>query len=317
MDMSGILLWGGFNLFVLAMLALDLLVFHRKPHEISLKEALTWSAVWITLALVFNAGIYFWAGKQAALEFLTGYLIEKSLSVDNIFVFIMIFAYFKVPCKYQHEVLFWGILGALLMRAGFIAGGISLLHKFHWIIYIFGAFLIFTGVKMALDKEKEIHPEKSVVLRLFHRIMPVTKGYEGGKFFVRQAGKVFATPLFVVLLVVETTDLIFAVDSIPAILSITQNPFIVYTSNVFAILGLRALYFALAGVVNLFHYLHYGLSAILVFVGTKMLITDLYHVPILASLGIVAALLVLSIAASLIWPDKKGKREEGCALRPS
>ncbi len=296
--------WVGFNVFVLAMLAVDLLIFHRKPHEVSLKEALVWSGVWIGLALVFNAGIYFWQGKQPALEFLTGYLIEKSLSVDNIFVFLMIFACFKVPAKYQHEVLFWGILGALLMRAGFIAGGVTLIKNFHWIIYVFGAFLIFTGIKMVLDKDKEIHPEKSLVLRLFHKIMPVTKGYEGGKFFVKKDNRTFATPLFVVLLVVETTDVIFAVDSIPAILAITQNPFIVYTSNVFAILGLRALYFALAGVIQLFHYLHYGLSAILVFVGTKMLITDIYKIPIGLSLSVVAALLLLSVGASILWPKK-------------
>jgi tellurite resistance protein TerC len=297
--------WVGFNIFVIAMLAVDLLVFHRKPHEVSLKEALSWSAVWIGLALAFNAGIYFWAGKKPALEFFTGYLIEKSLSVDNIFVFLMIFAYFKVPKKYQHEVLFWGILGALLMRAGFIAGGVALIKKFHGIIYFFGGFLVFTGIKMALDKEKEIHPEKSLVLRLFRKIMPVTSGYEGGKFFVKQGKKLFATPLFVVLLVVETTDVIFAVDSIPAILAITQDPFIVYTSNVFAILGLRALYFALAGIIQLFHYLHYGLASILVFVGTKMLISDLYKVPIGVSLGVVAGLLLLSVAASILWPKKE------------
>ncbi len=302
--LNQILLWGGFNLFVLAMLALDLLVFHRKPHEIKLKEALVWSGVWIGLALVFNAGVYIWQGRQPALEFLTGYLIEKSLSVDNIFVFLMIFSYFKVPQKYQHEVLFWGILGALLMRAGFIAGGITLIKHFHWIIYVFGAFLIFTGIKMALDKDKEIHPEKSLVLRLFHKIMPVTKNYEGGKFFVKKEGRTFATPLFVVLLIVETTDVIFAVDSIPAILAITHDPFIVYTSNVFAILGLRALYFALAGIIRLFHYLHYGLSAILVFVGTKMLIADLYKIPIGMSLTVVAVLLLLAIAASILWPKK-------------
>jgi len=309
MNTSQIFLWAGFNLFVLAMLALDLLVFHRKPHEIKLKEALAWSGVWIGLALAFNVGIYFWMGRQPALEFLTGYLIEKSLSVDNIFVFMMIFTYFKVPQKYQHKVLFWGILGALLMRAGFIAGGITLIKNFHWIIYVFGGFLIFTGIKMVLDKDKEIHPEKSLVLRLFHKIMPVTKDYEGGKFFVKKEGRTFATPLFVVLLIVETTDVIFAVDSIPAILAITHDPFIVYTSNVFAILGLRALFFALAGVIKLFHYLHYGLSAILVFVGTKMLISDFYKIPIVVSLAVVAALLLLAIVASVIWPKKTEARK--------
>ncbi len=298
------LFWAGFNIFVLLMLALDLLVFHKKPHEIKLKEALGWSAVWIALALAFNAGLYFFAGRQPALEFLTGYLIEKSLSIDNIFIFILIFSYFKVPPKYQHEVLFWGILGALIMRAAFIAGGIVLLERFHWIIYVFGAFLIFTGLKMAFEKEKEVRPENNLVLKLFKKIMPVTTELEGGQFFVKRGTRRYATPLFVVLLIVETTDVIFAVDSIPAILSITRNPFIVYTSNVFAILGLRALYFALAGVVGLFHHLHYGLSAILVFVGTKMLIADFYKVPIAASLGFIAFALVLSIAASILFPVK-------------
>ncbi len=306
MTQDSMLLWGGFNLFVIVMLLVDLFVFHRDSHEVKLKEALSWSAVWIGLALVFNVGIYFWMGKQTALEFLTGYLIEKSLSVDNIFVFIMIFAAFKVPAKYQHSVLFWGILGALLMRAGFIAGGVTLIKNFHWIIYVFGGFLIFTGIRMSLDKDKEIHPEKNLVLKLFRKMMPVTKGYEGGKFFITKEGRRFATPLFVVLLVVETTDVIFAVDSIPAILAITQDPFIVYTSNVFAILGLRALYFALAGVVQLFHYLHYGLSAILIFVGTKMMLVDIYKIPIGVSLTVIALLLALSIAASLRWPKKAG-----------
>lgn len=308
MEISPLFVWVAFNVFVLAMLALDLFVFHRKPHEVSVREALTWSGVWIALALIFNAGLYFLRGPQPALEFLTGYLIEKSLSVDNIFVFLMVFAYFKVPQKYQHEVLFWGILGALVFRAAFIAGGITLIKNFHWIIYVFGAFLIFTGIKMWLDKEKEIHPEKSTILKIFRRFMPVTQGYEGGKFFVRRDGRLFATPLFVVLIVIETTDIIFAVDSIPAILAVTQDPFIVYTSNVFAILGLRALYFALAGIIRLFHYLHYGLSAILVFVGIKMLLTDIYKIPVGISLSVVSSLLLISVAASLLWPakDKKG-----------
>ena len=304
MEISKILLWCGFSVFVLGMLLLDLFVFHRKSHEVKLKEALLWSGVWISLALVFNVGIYVWQGKQPALEFLTGYLIEKSLSVDNIFVFLMLFSYFKVPPKYQHQVLFWGILGALLMRAGFIAGGITLIKHFHWIIYVFGGFLVFTGIKMAMEKDKEIHPEKSLVLRLFHKIMPVRHGYEDNKFFVKKDGRTFATHLFIVLLVVETTDVIFAVDSIPAVLAITQDPFIVYTSNVFAILGLRALYFALSGIIRLFHYLHYGLSAILVFVGAKMLMTGIYKVPIGLSLAVVAALLLLSVGASILWPPK-------------
>ena len=294
-------LWVGFNVFILAMLALDLGVFHRKPHEVHFKEALTWSGVWIALALLFNAALFVWQGPQVGLEFLTGYLIEKSLSVDNIFVFLLIFTYFKVPAMYQHEVLFWGIVGALVMRALFIAVGVALITQFHWIIYVFGAFLIFTGVKLALEKGKEVHPEHNPVLQLFRRLVPVTDQYHGGRFFVRQAGRLMATPLFVVLLVVETTDVIFAVDSIPAILAITQDPFIVYSSNVFAILGLRALYFALAGLMRLFTHLHYGLSAILVFVGMKMLLTDIYKIPIGIALGVVVGILALSILASILF----------------
>ncbi len=300
-----LLLWIGFNVFVLAMLALDLGVFHRKAHEIKIKEALLWSAVWILLALAFNTGIYLWRGQEAALEFLTGYLLEKSLSVDNIFVFIMIFAYFRVPALYQHKVLFWGILGALIMRAIFIATGATLIQHFHWVIYIFGAFLILTGIKMAMQKDKEIHPGKNPVLKLFRRFMPVTERYEGSSFFVRKGRRWFATPLVIVLLVVETTDVIFAVDSIPAILAITVDPFIVYTSNVFAILGLRALYFALAGIMQLFHYLGYGLAAILVFVGIKMLMTDFYKLPIAVALGVVAGILLISVVASLLRPRRQ------------
>lgn len=305
MSFEQMFLWVGFNLFVLAMLALDLFVFNRTAHEVKVKEALIWSGVWIALALMFNVGVYILAGKQSALEFLTGYLIEKSLSMDNIFVFILIFLYFKVPAKYQHKVLFWGILGALVMRAGFIAGGIALIKNAHWIIYVFGAFLIFTGIKMIMDKDKEIHPEKNVVLKLFHKIMPVTRTFDEGKFFIKKEGRTLATSLFVVLLVVETTDLIFAVDSIPAILAITHDPFIVYSSNVFAILGLRALYFALAGMMHRFHYLHYGLSAILIFVGGKMLASDIYKIPIGISLAIVIVMLIGSVAASLLWPEKE------------
>ena len=296
--------WVGFNLFVLAMLALDLGVFHRKAHEVRFKEAMAWTGVWVFLALSFNAAVYHWWGAQAGLEFLTGYLIEKSLSIDNVFVFLLIFTYFKVPSKYQHEVLFWGILGALIFRAIFIAVGITLLEQFHWLVYIFGAFLVFTGVRLALEKDKEIHPERNPVLRLFRRIMPVTEQYEEGKFFVRKNGRTWATPLFVVLLVIETTDVIFAVDSIPAILAITKDPFIVYTSNVFAILGLRALYFALARIMRLFHHLHYGLAAILGFVGIKMILSDIYKIPIMVSLGFILSALALSIIASLLWPER-------------
>jgi len=301
---SHLLPWIAFNIFVLVMLAIDLGVFHRKSHEVKIKEALVWSAIWITMALLFNLGIYLWRGPTTAVEFLTGYLLEKSLSVDNIFVFLMLFSYFQVPPLYQHKVLFWGILGALIMRAIFIATGITLIQKFHWVIYIFGTFLILTGIKMALQKGKEIHPERNPVLRLFRRFMPVTDRYEDSKFFVKKDRRYHATPLFIVLLVVETTDVIFAVDSIPAILAITHDPFIVYTSNVFAILGLRALYFALAGVMQLFHYLNYGLSAILVFVGVKMLLGEVYKIPVGIALGVVAGILAISVFASIAFPRK-------------
>lgn len=294
--------WILFNLFVLIMLALDLGVFHRKAHVVRLKEALGWSVVWICLALLFDLLIYFWLGPETALQFLAGYVIEKSLSVDNLFVFLLIFSYFSVPSIYQHKILFWGILGALIMRAIFIAAGITLIEKFHWMIYLFGGFLIITGIKMAFQKDKELHPEANPVLRLFRRFVPVTSEYHESRFWVIKEGKRWATPLFVVLLLVETTDVIFAVDSIPAILAVTRDPFIVYTSNVFAILGLRALYFALAGIMQLFHYLHYGLSLILVFVGTKMLISDIYKVPIGIALAVIAGILIVSVVASILRP---------------
>jgi tellurite resistance protein TerC len=299
-----VLWWIIFNLFVVVMLALDLGVFHRTAHVIHVREALAWCALWVTLALLFNVGIFLRLGSEPALEFLTGYLLEYSLSVDNIFVFLMIFTYFRVPYLHQHKVLFWGILGALCMRALFILTGITLIQKFHWVIYIMGGFLVLTGIKMALQKGEEINPERNPVLKLFRRVMPVTENYEGGRFFVRRSGRLFATPLFIVVLVVETTDVIFAVDSIPAILAITLDPFIVYTSNVFAIMGLRALYFALAGIMQLFHYLPYGLSFILVFVGIKMLLVDLYKIPIGMALGMVAAVLVISVIASILFPPK-------------
>jgi len=286
------------------MLALDLGVFHRKAHVIKFKEALAWSAIWIALALIFNVGIYFWRGPETALEFLTGYLIEKSLSVDNLFVFLLIFSYFGMPPLYQHKVLFWGILGALIMRAIFIATGVTLIRKFHWVIYIFGVFLILTGIRIALQKDKEIHPERNPVLRLLRRFMPITERYEDGRFLVKREGQYLATPLLIVLLVVETTDIIFAVDSIPAILAITLDPFIVYTSNVFAILGLRALYFALAGIMQLFHRLHYGLAVILVFVGIKMILADIYKIPVGVALGVVASILLISVIASIARPRK-------------
>jgi len=301
-----ILLWVAFNIFILAMLALDLGFFHRKAHAIKIKEALVWSGVWIALALLFNLGIYFWCGPETALEFLTGYLIEKSLSVDNIFVFLLIFSYFGVPSLYQHKVLFWGIIGALIMRAVFIIAGIALIEKFHWTIYIFGAFLILIGIKMALQRERKIRPERNPALKLFRRWVPVTEEYVEGKFFVKRPGHYLATPLLIVLIVVETTDIIFAVDSIPAILAITLDPFIVYTSNVLAILGLRALYFALAGIMELFHHLHYGLSAVLVFVGIKMLLTDLYKIPVSMALSVVAGILLISVMTSIL--DKKKEK---------
>jgi tellurite resistance protein TerC len=293
------LLWIGFNLFVLAMLAIDLGVFHRKAHEVSVREALTWSGVWISLALLFNLGIYHFWGSEKALEFLAGYLIEKSLSVDNIFVFLMIFSYFDVPARYQHRVLFWGILGALVMRAIFIAAGAALLSAFHWIIYVFGGFLIITGIKMLFAGDEKIEPEKNPAVRLLRRIMHVTSDYHGQRFTVRRDGRLYATPLLLVLVVVETTDVIFAVDSIPAIFAVTMDPFIVYTSNVFAILGLRALYFLLAGIMDMFRYLKVGLAFVLCFVGVKMLLVDVYKIPIAVSLGVVAGILAVSILFSL------------------
>lgn len=300
-----IYVWIGFLLFVFVMLALDLGVFHRKSHEVKIKEALIWTAIWIFIAMLFNYGIYVYMGEEKALEFLTGYVIEKSLSVDNLFVFIMIFTYFNVNPKYQHKILFWGILGALVMRAIFIFAGVALITKFHWIIYIFGGFLVFTGIKMLFHKDENIEPEKNPLVRLFKKFMPVTTLEKGDRFFVKIDGKTFATPLFIVLLLVEFTDLIFAVDSIPAILAITNDTFIIFTSNVFAILGLRALYFALAGITQYFHYLKYGLSAILVFVGVKMLIVDFYKVPIVYSLSTILGILIISVVLSLIFPKKE------------
>jgi tellurite resistance protein TerC len=303
MDMTWF--WAVFVGIVLTLLALDLGVFHRKSHEVHFREALTWTGVWIGTALLFNLGVYIWMGPQPALEFLTGYLIEYSLSVDNVFVFALIFSYFAVPAAYRHRVLFWGILGALVFRAIFIAGGIALMERFHWLVYVFGAFLIVTGIRMALEKDKEIHPERNPVIRLFKRLMPVTDRYDGDRFFTVQNAKRVATPLFVALLVVEVSDLIFAVDSIPAILAITRDPFIVYTSNVFAILGLRSLYFALAGIMKLFHHLHYGLAVILSFVGVKLMLSGVFKIPTGISLGIVFGVLALSVIASLLWPPKE------------
>jgi tellurite resistance protein TerC len=295
-------LWIGFTLFVLAMLALDLGVFHRTAHSVSVREALVWTAVWITLALGFNVGVYFWFGAQRAFEFLTGYVIEKALSVDNIFVFLVVFSAFAVPATLQHRVLFWGILGALVMRAIFIVLGAALLQRFHWVIYIFGAFLVFTGIKLLRQRSEEVHPERNLLFRLFRRCVPAVHDYRGGHFVVVEAGRRYATPLLLVLVAIEATDLVFAVDSIPAIFAVTQDPFIVYTSNIFAILGLRALYFALAGMMGKFHYLKVGLAFVLVFVGVKMLLAGVYHIPILASLGVIVTLLAGAIVASQLFP---------------
>lgn len=311
--MEGLWSWVAFNLFVLAMLAVDLGVFHRKAHVVSIREAATWSIVWVTVSLAFNYGIYHYRGREAGLQFLTGYLIEKALSVDNIFVFVLIFSYFRVPAKYQHRILFWGIIGALLMRGAMIGAGAALVARFHWILYIFGAFLVFTGIRMALHTEEDIHPEKNPVIHFLRRLIPVTNRYHGQSFFVRETiGEVtrtFATPLFVVLVLVETTDLIFAVDSIPAIFAVTQDPFLIFTSNVFAILGLRALYFLLANIIHKFHFLKLGLSVVLIFVGTKMLIVEYYKIPITVSLAVIAAVLTTSVVASLLFPKEVAEND--------
>jgi tellurite resistance protein TerC len=299
-----IIFWILFNAFVILMLALDLGVFHRKTHEVTIKEALTWTFVWVFLALILNVIIYFWRGQQQALEFFTGYLVEKALSVDNIFVFIMIFTYFQIPSKYQHKVLFWGIIGALIMRVIFIFAGVALLEKFHFTIYLFGALLIFTGYKMFGHNNLKIDPDKNPVIRFFKKFMPVTPTLHDDKFFIKTEGRRFATPLFLVLILIETTDLIFAVDSIPAILAITQDQFIVYTSNVFAILGLRSLYFALAGVIHRFWLLSYGLAVVLIFVGLKMILIDVYKIPIELSLLFIATIIGGSIFLSLKFKNK-------------
>jgi len=295
--------WILFNVFVAAMLLLDLGVFHRRAHGVRFREALGWSAMWIALAGAFAVLVYFWHGRTPSLEFVTGYVIELSLSVDNLFVFLLIFRYFRVPSDQQHKVLFWGIIGALVMRAIFILAGVGLIRRFHWIIYLFGALLIYSGIKFLREENANIHPEKNPVLRVFRRLMPVTKDYVGGKFFVRQRG-LYATPLLVALLVVETSDLLFAVDSIPAILAITLNTFIVYTSNVFAILGLRSMYFALATMMDIFHYLHYGLSVVLIFIGAKMLLSHYYEIPTVVALLTVLLVLGISVAASLLLPER-------------
>ena len=300
--------WVGFHIFVVAMLAIDLGVFQREKHKVSIKEGSIWTAVWIGLSLLFCLGLYFWQGQGPALQFLTAYVIEKSLSVDNIFVFVVIFNYFSVPDEYQHETLFWGVLGAMIMRALFIVLGVALLSTFHWVIYIFGAFLVYTGVRLAFQGDQEVHPEENPIINAFRRFFPVTENYVEGKFFVRRNGALMATPLFLVLLMIESTDVLFAVDSVPAVLAITQNIFIAYTSNIMAILGLRALYFVLAGVVDQFEYLHYGLAAVLTFVGVKMLTSGFFHIPTGVSLAVILGILTVSVVASLLH-NKRGGSE--------
>lgn len=302
---TDISIWIGFNLFVILMLVFDLYIFHRDAHVVGYKEALIWSAVWIALALLFCLGIYFTRGSESALNFLAGYLIEKALSVDNLFVFLLIFSYFAVPQQYLHRILFFGVLGALIMRAIFIFAGVLLIRKFHWIIYLFGALLVFAGIKLAVSKEKQIDPEKNLILKLFRRFFPITDKYENGHFFIRQHGKYWATPLIMTLIAIETTDIIFAIDSVPAILAITTDPFIVYTSNIFAILGLRALFFALSRLMNAFRYLNYGLAVLLVFIGFKMMLSDVIEIPIGVALGIIALILGISIFFSLIANKKE------------
>jgi tellurite resistance protein TerC len=303
--MNTFLLLVGFNVFILLLLAVDLIVFNRKPHEISIRESLAWSAVWIGIALLFNVGVYYWYGHEAALQYLTGYIIEKSLSVDNLFVFLLLFSFFKVPPRYQHKVLFWGILGALVMRGILILVGTALIAKFHWILYVFGLFLVVTGIRMAFHTDdQQVHPERNPVVKFFKRFFRVHPEFHEEKFFVRINNKMYATLLFVVLLIVETTDLVFAVDSIPAVFAVTQDPFIVYTSNVFAILGLRSLYFALAGMLDMFRYLRHGLAVVLTFVGAKMMIEPFLEIPITIALAVVAGVLTISVIASILHARK-------------
>ncbi len=297
--------WLLFNVGVLTLLILDLFVFNKKTETVSVKSALWWSAFWVGLAVAFNIFVYYWKGPEAALEFVTGYLIEESLSVDNLFVFMILFNYFRVPAGMQRKVLFWGIIGALVLRAAFIIVGIELIEKFEWTVYILGLFLVYTGVKMAINSDSEMEPEKNPLLTFINRFIPVSKSYDRDKFFTRINGKLFATPLFVVVIIIETTDIVFAADSIPAILAVTKDPFIVYTSNVFALLGLRSLYFALAGIMQLFHYIHYGLSIILAFIGVKLLIQNWYIIDMRVSLLVVAGILGLSVFFSLLFPKKE------------
>jgi tellurite resistance protein TerC len=295
-------LWAGFIAFVLVMLALDLGVFHRRAHEVSLKEAGVWSAVWVFLAALFNVGVYLGFGPDRALEFTTGYLLEKALAIDNLFVFVVIFSAFAVPARLQQRVLLWGVLGALVMRAVFILVGGAFLQRFHWGIYLFGAVLAITGIKLLFQRNHEIHPERNPLVRAFQKVFPVTHEFAGDRFTVVKSGRRYATPLFLAMVAIEVSDLIFAVDSIPAIFAVTEDPFIVFTSNIFAILGLRSLYFLLAGVITKFAYLNVGLALVLIFVGAKMLLMDVYKLPIVVSLGVIATILSASIAISWLKP---------------
>lgn len=303
--MGQTILWIVFATVVVVMLVLDLGVFHRRAHVVSVREALGWSGIWIGLALLFNLAIYFLLGTEKALLFLAGYLTEESLSIDNLFVFYVIFGYFGIPSVYQHRVLFWGIVGAMVMRGIFIALGLTIIERFHWSVYIFGAFLIFTGIRLATGKELKFRPERNPLVRLARRFIPFTSELHGSKFFIRGKGRRVATLLLFVLLVVEATDILFAIDSVPAVVAITQDPFIVYSSNMFAILGLRALYFALAGIINRLRYLNYGLSVILAFLGVKMIIGDIYRIPAPVALGVIGGVLTISVIASLLRGRKK------------
>jgi tellurite resistance protein TerC len=305
-------LWAGFIAFVLAMLALDLGVFHRSAHVVRFKEALIWSGVWVGFALLFNAGIWWKFGSEPAVQFLTGYLIEKSLSIDNIFVFVIVFSSLRVPALYQHRVLYWGILSALVLRAVMIFAGVAMLQRFHWLIYVFGAFLIITGIKLFLNRNQEEHPENSAVMKWARRVIPATSQFDGHHFFTKENGRRLATPLLMALLLVEVTDVIFALDSIPAIFAITRDPFLVFTSNIFAILGLRSLFFLVAGMVEKFSYLKVGLSAVLVFVGAKMTLVDVVKIPALVSLAVIATLIGGSVVASLL----KARSQPGPQQRP-
>lgn len=298
--MNQSILWISFNIFILIMLVLDLGVFNRKSKQITVKAALGWTAFWVFLAFLFNVFVYFHLGETKAFEFFTGYVIEKSLSVDNIFVIILIFSYFKVPAEYQHKVLFWGILGALVMRIIFILAGVELIHNFHFLIYVFGGFLIFTGIRFLTQKEAPVDLDSNPFVKFLRKIFPITPEFRADNFFIRENGKLWATPLFLVVMVIEGTDLVFAVDSIPAILAISDDSFIVYTSNVFAILGLRSLYFALAGIEKYFTYLKYGLAAILIFIGVKMCIADFYKIPIEISLAFIVLTLSVAVLASMV-----------------